>query len=48
MVLDDRKADPIDDTDKLEMVMESDPTNNPDAATCPLVEIVKIRLLETG
>ena len=42
MVLDDRKTDPIDDTDKLEMVMESDPTNS------PLVEVVKIRLLETG
>jgi hypothetical protein len=42
MVLVDRMADPIDDTDKLEIVMESDPTNN------PFVEVVKIRLLETG
>ena len=42
MVLDDRKADPIDDTDKLEIVMESDATSS------PLVEVVKIRLLETG
>ena len=48
MVLDDRKADPIDDTDKLEMVIESDPTNIPDAATCPFVDVVNIRLLETG
>lgn len=42
MVLYDKETDPIDDTDKLEMIMESDGTNS------PLVEVVKIRLLETG
>jgi hypothetical protein len=42
MVLDERKADVMEDTDKLEIIIESDGANT------PLVEVVKIRLLETG